>query len=160
MPNTIKAPLKTDYRILRESSKQWRSMLSAIAIELQPVRDSGISPELLHNMGKRFATQTPLPDCQSLAELELAMCTIWHSMDWGVTVLEGHDGKIRVVHHGADKGRLMAGALGNDATAWAPIFIGGVYQQWFSAMGAGDVLQVHIVSSIDEFGSVEYQLSH
>ena len=159
MSKITKAPLKTDYRILRESSKRWRSLLSAVAFELKPLSELGLSDEIFSNIGMRFAKQTPLPDCKSLVELELAMCTIWHSMDWGVTVLEEHDGILRVIHHGADKGRLIPGALGNDFSDWAPIFIGGAYQQWFSAMGASEKLQIQIVSTIDEFGSIEYQLS-
>jgi hypothetical protein len=159
MSKISKTPLKTDYRILRESSKQWRSLLSAVVLELKPLNDSSIAYDILQNIGKRFATQTALPACNSLAELEISMCAVWNSMDWGVTVLEEHDGILRIIHHGADKGKLIAGSLSNDVSSWIPFFIAGVYQQWFSSMGANEQLKIQVVSTIDEFGSVEYQLS-
>lgn len=149
----------TDYRIQRECSKQWRRLLSAVIFELQSVNSAGISPDMLRRIGERFANQSPLPECKSLADLEQAMCKLWNTMDWGATVLQVQGRVMRIVHHGADKGKLLVGALGNDVGEWAPQLIGGVYQQWFSTMGSSTLLQVRMISEIDEFGTVEYQLS-
>lgn len=150
---------KVDYRIQRQSSRQWRSLLSAMAQECTTQTEVIEPRELMSRIGVRFATQTSLPECENLEQLSAAMCEVWREMDWGWVELEEHDRILRIVHHNANHGCLRLGAFGDATDAWSPAFLEGVYQKWLANLGAGDTLRVTQVGEPDEFGSIEYQLS-
>jgi hypothetical protein len=150
---------KVDYRIQRQSSRQWRSLLSALAQECTTQTEPIEPHELMRRIGVRFGTQTSLPACENLEQLSIAMCDVWRDMDWGWVELEEHDRTLRIIHHNANHGSLRLGAFGEATAAWSPAFLEGVYQKWLANLGAGDSLRVTQVGEPDEFGSIEYQLS-
>jgi hypothetical protein len=155
---TVK-PEKVDYRIQRQCSRQWRSLLAALAQECTTQTEPIEPRELMRRIGMRFATQTPLAPCENLEQLQHAMCEVWKDMDWGRVDLEEHDRVLRIVHHDSNHGSLGSGAFGDATATWAPACLEGVYQKWLATLGAGDALRVVQIGEPDEFGSIEYQLS-
>ncbi len=150
---------KVDYRIQRQASRQWRSLVAALAQECTTQTEPVDPRELMRRIGVRFGTQTPLPPCENLEQLGTAMREVWKDMDWGRVVLEENANSLRIVHHDSNHGSLLATAFGETTAAWAPAFLEGTYQKWLTSLGASDSLRVTQVGEPDEFGSVEYQLS-
>lgn len=149
----------TDYKIQRECSRQWRSVLAAMAQELSGTSRHSNGHDFAHRIGQRYAAQSALAVCSNLEELQIAISARWQSMDWGWIDLDDAGGKLRIVHHGAGNGDLLAAALGDDTKVWVPSFLSGVYQQWLASLGASNELCVRQVSQVDEFGTLELELS-
>lgn len=150
---------KIDYRIQRQSARQWRNLLSATAHGLSSQCEIKNPQALMHSIGVQFGTQTTLPPCETLGDLQAAMCSVWQDMDWGWVELEEIDGTLRITHHSSTNGNLRNGAFGNETSLWVTAFLEGTYQKWLAAMGANDSLRVRQVTETDEFGTTEYELS-
>lgn len=150
---------KIDYRIQRQSARQWRSLLSATAQGLCKQFELKNARLMMHSIGMQFASQTNLPACETLGDLQNAMCSVWQDMDWGWVELEENDSVLRIIHHGSTNGNLLNGSFGIETSIWVTAFLQGAYQKWLAAMGANETLSVRQVSPTDEFGSTEYQLS-
>jgi len=150
---------KIDYRIQRQSARQWRSLLAATAHGLCKQFELKNPRDLMRTIGIQFGTQTSLPACETLGDLQAAMCSVWKDMDWGWVELEENDGVLSIIHHGSTNGDLLNTAYGMETPLWVTAFLEGTYQKWLSGMGAGDSLSVRQISATDEFGSTEFQLS-
>ncbi|MFZ4054596.1 MAG: cellulose biosynthesis protein BcsD [Polynucleobacter sp.] len=150
---------KIDYRIQRQSARQWRSLLAATAHGLCKQFELKNPKIVMHSIGIQFGSQTPLPECETIADLQAAMCSVWQDMDWGRVELEENDGVLNIIHHGSTNGNLLNTAYGMETPLWVTGFLEGTYQKWLSGMGAGDTLRVRQISATDEFGSTEFQLS-
>lgn len=148
-----------NYKIQRECSRQWRMVLASIAQELAIPSQQGSFHEWGQRVGMRYAAQATLPDCSSLKDLEEAITARWQIMDWGWVNLDDQGKNLLIVHHGARNGELPTSAFGDDTPAWTPAFLSGAYQQWLASLGAGEQLRVKQVSAIDDFGTIEFQLS-
>lgn len=59
---------KIDYRLRRESSKKWRSLLSAMAKVLVGQSELNNTKALFRNIGITFAGIVPLPQCKTVDE--------------------------------------------------------------------------------------------
>jgi hypothetical protein len=153
------SPKKIDYRIQRQSARQWRSLLAATAQGLFTQSEIKNPRALMHGIGVQFGTQTALLPCETLSDLQSAMCSVWQDMDWGRVELEENSGTLRITHHSSTNGNLRDDAFGNETPLWVTSFLEGTYQKWLAAMGANDSLRVRQMSETDEFGSTEYQLS-
>ena len=153
------SPKKIDYRIQRQSARQWRSLLAATAHGLCKQFEFKNARPVMHMIGMQFGSQTSLPACETLADLQSAMCSVWQDMDWGWVELEENGGVLRIIHHGSTNGNLMSSSFGMETPIWVTAFLEGTYQKWLAAMGANETLRVQQVSPTDEFGSTEYQLS-
>ena len=152
------SPKKIDYRIQRQSARQWRSLLAATAHGLSSLTELKNPHAVMHGIGMQFGSQTILPACETLGDLQAAMCSVWQDMDWGWVELEENDGTLRITHHSSTNGNLRNGAFGSETPLWVTAFLEGTYQKWLAAMGANDSLCVRQISETDEFGSTEYQL--
>lgn len=148
-----------NYKIQRECSRQWRIVLASMAQELADSSQHGSFNELGQRVGMRYAAQAALPECSSLKDLEKAITARWQIMDWGWINLDDQGENLLIVHHGAGNGDLPASAFGDETPAWTPAFLRGAYQQWLASLGAGEQLRVKQVTAIDEFGTIEFQLS-
>jgi hypothetical protein len=150
---------KIDYRLRRQSSKKWRSLLSAMAKVLASQIDTNNIRASFKTIGLTFAGIVSLPSCKTIEETQNAICTIWEEMDWGIVLLEEHGDTLRIVHHRLDNGRLLIDAFNGATESWAAAFMEGVYQKWLGDMSATTNLVVKQISEVDEFGSAEYELS-
>jgi len=150
---------KIDYRLRRESSKKWRSLLSAMAKELVGQSEIKNTKMLFKKIGITFAEIVTLPQCKTLDDTQLAICKVWVEMDWGTVLLEEHGQTLRIVHHNLENGHLFIDAFNGSTELWAAAFLEGVYQTWLGDMSATGHLNVKQISEVDEFGSVEYELS-
>lgn len=148
-----------DYKLQRETSRQWRMVVTAMAQEFTSDTPYGSANDFGHRVGANYAVQAALPACSSLRDLETAISNRWQSMDWGWINLDDRGKNLLIVHHGAGNGQFAAGAFGSDAQVWLAAFLGGVYQQWLASLGAGQDLRVKQISPIDEFGTLEFELS-
>jgi hypothetical protein len=150
---------KIDYRLRRQSSKKWRSLLSAMAKVLASQSDATTTKAAFRTIGLTFAGIVPLPPCRTVEETQQAICGIWQEMDWGTVLLEEHGDTLRIVHHSLGNGRLLIDAFNGSTEFWAAAFLEGVYQKWLGDMSALTHLNVKQIAEVDEFGSVEYELS-
>jgi len=107
----------------------------------------------MRRLGSRLAHANPLPACQTLDELQLAMGRVWVSQDWGWVALAEVNGGLRISHFCAP----LFNALGPSSTAWAPAFLEGVYQAWFEQSHAAGLV-VRRVTGPDAAGSIELRL--
>ena len=148
-----------DYKIHRDTSKQWRRLLAAMAQEMTSGEPYDACHAFSHRAGMRYAEQSLLPDCNSLEELEAAINARWKLMDWGWINLVDQGNSLLIVHHSANNGQLLADAFGEDGDGWVPGFLAGVYQQWLAGVGASERLRVKANAPVDEFGTIEFDLS-
>ena len=148
-----------DYKIHRDTSKQWRLLLGAVAREMTGGEPYEACQEFAHRAGMRYAGLGPLADCTSIDELEAAINARWQLMDWGWINLVDHGNALLIVHHSASNGQLLADAFDDDGAGWVPGFLAGVYQQWLAGVGASERLRVKPVAPVDEFGTIEFDLS-
>jgi|Laugresp1bdmlbsn_1035097.scaffolds.fasta_scaffold41411_1 hypothetical protein len=150
---------KIDYRLRRQSSKKWRSLLSAMAKVLVSQTDSNNTKAAFKAIGITFAGIVQLSPSKTIEETQQAICNVWEEMDWGTVLLEEHGDTLRIVHHSLDNGRLLIDAFNGSTEFWAAAFLEGVYQKWLGDMSVSTHLNVKQISEVDEFGSVEYELS-
>lgn len=119
-------------------SPQWQTFLSAFSTEFGqqiPVAELRV---LMSRLGTSMAQTMTAPAGNTIAELAESINSIWFDMDWGwVRLIEKEDG-LYIEHHVAP----LHGAFGEDALAWSPAILEGIYAHWFSLMGAGTELQI------------------
>jgi hypothetical protein len=149
---------KIDYRIPRQSSRLWRSLLTAFANEFVSNPNTGNIKEVMYKIGYRFATQSPLPTCNSLDDFKASMNSDWQDQDWGWVDLEETADSLRIIHHQSTNASLTNNVFGEQTKIWGPAILEGAYQKWLSAMGAGESLKVTQSGETDEFGTTEYRL--
>jgi hypothetical protein len=147
-----------DYKVKRQTSRHWRSLLSATAGEIQRIESKAELRLLMARIGAKFASQTTMPEDGALGDYEKYMCTVWADMDWGWVELKDGGDTLYITHHCSTNGRLNSNAFGDNSDFWVSSFLEGVYQHWMSRMGASEKLRVKQTSEIDEFGSIEYCL--
>ena len=149
---------KIDYRIPRQSSRLWRSLLTAFANEFVSNPNTANIKDIMYKIGYRFATQSPLPTCNSLDEFKASMNSVWQDLDWGWVDLEETADSLRIIHHQSTNASLTNNVFGEQTKIWGPAILEGAYQKWLSAMGAGESLKVTQSGETDEFGTTEYRL--
>ena len=145
----------SDYFVQRQCALQWQGVLAALSQELSGQLGVAELRDLMRGTGARFASTHPVPACDSVADMQAAMCTIWRQLDWGWVELTEHDAALAIMHHCSP----LHSALGEVATPWWPAFLEGVYQEWFAQLGAGELLRVTQSSEADAFGTVSMQLA-
>ncbi|QHI98930.1 cellulose synthase [Xylophilus rhododendri] len=146
-------PAIVEYFAELQCSRQWKGFLRALSEEFAQQLPEAELRNLMHRLGTRFAQAEALPACRTLDELQLAMGRVWVAQDWGWVALQEVQGSLRIQHYCAP----LFTALGTLATAWAPAFLEGVYQEWFRQSQAGG-LQVRQVAGPDASGSIELRL--
>jgi len=148
-----------DYKIRRQTSRQWRNLLSATTSEMAGFESKEQLRAMMVRIGNKFAIQADLPEGGTLDEYEKCMCGVWDDMDWGWVELKERGDALQITHHCSTHGRLNSEALSDASEVWVSSFLEGVYQQWVSQMGAGEKLQLKQAGIADEFGTIEYVLS-
>lgn len=126
------------YFAKQQCSVQWQVFLGAFAIEFGqqiPVAELRV---LMARLGKSMAQSIPAPVGNTIAELEEAINAIWFDMDWGWVKLVEKETGLYVEHHAAP----LQGAFGQQALAWSPAILEGMYAHWFSVLGGGSALQL------------------
>lgn len=143
-----------EYLSDRQCSRQWKSFLGALAEEFSTQLDPADLRALMHRVGDRFASQITLDSCQTVDDMQFAMSKVWVGLDWGWVAVEEASDHLRITHNCAP----LRSAFGQDALAWTPAFLEGVYQRWFQEQGSGAALTVKQHSEPDMAGCVEYRL--
>lgn len=146
-------PAIVEYFAELQCSRQWKGFLRALAEEFTQQLPEADLQALMRRLGARFAHAEPLPDCETLDALQLAMGRIWIAQDWGWVALTEVQGSLRISHYCAP----LFTALGPQSSAWSPAFLEGVYQEWFRQSHAAG-LKVHHVAGPDATGSIELRL--
>lgn len=139
----------------RQCSSQWKGFLQNLAEVLASVGSETELKSLAHRAGMRFASQQPLPACDTLDDIRLAMCAVWHPLDWGWVELYEHPTHLQIVHRCSP---LVAG-FGSTHALWVSGYLEGAYQQWFDALGSDTSLRVQQAGPIDAFGTVDMKLA-
>lgn len=144
-----------DYLVERQCSTQWKDFLGALAVELSSQFEETSLRTLMRGVGTRFADQHALPPCETVIDMQLAMSSVWENLSWGRTAIEEQETALQIIHIASP----LRAAFGDDALAWVPAFLEGVYQQWFIQLGSSELLHVRQVAASDEFGSIELSLA-
>lgn len=126
------------YFARQQCSGQWRTFLTAFAVEFGqqiPVAELRV---LMARLGTSMAQNMRLPAGNTVEELEAAINTIWQEMNWGwVKLTEKADG-LFIEHHLAP----LQAAFGEPALSWSPAILEGIYAHWFSVISANPSLQL------------------
>jgi hypothetical protein len=125
---------------------QWRNFLGSLAIELHLGSEGREVRNFLRAVGRRMAGSMPLPQVETLGELETEMNKVWMEIDWGWVRLGARDDKIWIVH-GAYPNALSEG----EDEIWprgASAVLEGVYTVWFGAQGSPGVRTTRISERI------------
>lgn len=122
------------YYARQQCSTQWFAFLGAFAEEFGqqiPVAELRV---LMARLGHSMAKNIPAPSGNTIAELEDSINAIWFNMDWGWAKLTEKDDGLFIEHHASPTGY----AFGEDALAWSPAILEGIYASWFAAIGGKD----------------------
>lgn len=136
-----------------QCSKQWRGFLLALAEEFEDQLGAPELRGLMTRIGERFARATALPPCETLEQLTEAINETWVLLDWGWVTIEDDADHLAIRHACAP----LRAAFGKSGAAWAPAFLEGVYQHWFSVLGIDPVLRVREAGCGDD-GMLEFRL--
>lgn len=126
------------YFARQQCSAQWQVFLKAFAGEFGqqiPVAELRV---LMARLGASMAQSIPAPVGNTIAELEESINAIWFDMDWGRVSLDEKEDGLFIEHHLAP----LQGAFGEDALAWSPAILEGIYAHWLSVLGADSALQL------------------
>lgn len=119
---------------------------------------SALPPEdlraLMARVGARFAAAHPLPHCSTLDELQRGMSAVWSQTDWGWVNLAQTADHLDI-HHTLSP---LYAAFGSEHVQWSGGFLEGVYQQWFTQAGSGQ-LRVSLTAPVDAWGCAHLQLA-
>lgn len=146
--------LQLKYLLQQQCSGQWKGYLVALAAEFSEQLSVEDLRTLGRRIGARFAATTPLPDCRTLSEFEAGANVLWRERSWGYIELKEDADGLRVIHYCSP----LPIAFGNEALAWSPAFLEGVYASWFAASGAGELLKLTQISDCDHLGTIEFRL--
>lgn len=127
-----------EYFARQQCSVQWQVFLNAFANEFGqqiPVAELRV---LMARLGTSMAQSIPAPTGNTIAELEDSINAIWFDMDWGWVSLVEKETGLFIEHHLAP----LQGAFGDQALAWSPAILEGIYAHWLSVLGAGPSLQL------------------
>ena len=132
------------YYARQQCSIQWSAFLAAFSEEFGqqiPVAELRV---LMARLGVSMAKNLPVPGGNTIAELEDSINSIWFNMDWGWIKLTEKDDGLFVEHQACP----VLFAFGDDALAWSPAILEGIYAHWFTAIGGKDTpLQLTQVGS-------------
>ena len=145
-----------EYLLARQSSRQWNGFLSALSAELSSHLGVDECRALMHRAGLRFASQTPLPACETVQEMQHAMSEVWLGMEWGWVSLHETPQYLSIQHFCTP----LQAAFGAEHAGGMAAFLEGVYQHWFHSLGSGPALVVRQATEPDRYGFVEYRLGH
>jgi hypothetical protein len=126
------------YHAERQCSAQWRGFLQALSAEFEGQLEQADLRGIMSRVGERFAKSAALGDCQTLDDLELEVNRVWFNRDWGWVKITEAPTHLAIHHHCAP----LAAAFGDGALNWAPAFLEGAYQEWFSGLGAAPDVRV------------------
>ncbi len=127
-----------DYFARQQCSTQWGAFLAAFASEFGEQIPVGELRVLMARLGKSMAQSMPAPTGNTIAELEASINDIWFNMNWGWADMQEKETGLFIEHHAAP----LLGAFGEEALAWSPAILEGIYAHWFAVMGAGSALQL------------------
>lgn len=130
---------------------QWRSFLASLATELFAYADPKDIRLFMRNTGAQMARLNPLPELETLNELQTAINFTWDKMDWGWVRLASIANHIAIIH-GASPSFLQDDHDGN----WERCMISvleGCYSEWLLGLGSPAHLNVQFVGrpAADEF---------
>ena len=120
----------------RDSS--WNAVLNSLIDETFASFGEEQTRHLLLAAGMRAAQAHPLPECDSIPQLEQEVNQYWASFGWGVVTFTEHSDNLEITHEGLPAQTPPLGCFAD--------FLQGMYQQWFRAAGAGEHLHVRQIN--------------
>jgi hypothetical protein len=142
------------YMAERLCQRQWRAVLRSVADEFNEHLSTKELADMFVRIGGRFARSNPLAAGETLEDLAARMNGLWSSMDWGVVSLIAEDDHLVVRHQFSP----LTSGFGFASADWAGAFLLGIYRQWLEDAGSGDDLVLDAITSVDEWGSIEFHL--
>lgn len=143
-----------EYLAERLCQRQWLGVLRALATEFNEHSSAQDLDEIFYRVGVRFSQANPLPEGETVADLERHMNLAWALMEWGTVALSSQDDYLLIDHQFSP----LAAAFGEDGMVWAGSFLRGVYRQWLEDAGAGEELALEEVAPLDDWGNVSFRL--
>jgi hypothetical protein len=126
------------YFARQQCSAQWRTFLTAFAVEFGqqiPVAELRV---LMARLGTSMAQSMRIPAGNTIGELESSINAIWLEMNWGWAKLTEKADGLFIEHHVAP----LQAAFGEPALTWSPAILEGIYAHWFSVISANPALQL------------------
>jgi len=138
------------YYEVQQCSKQWRAFLAAFSAEFASKGELKDLRAFMHQLGRTMALAYTIADGSSLQSLEDSMNVIWSDMNWGWVELVEEPESLVVCHHVSP----LKVAFGQDALAWSPALLEGIYAQWFEALGMDESLRLSQRGDVLEDGQL------
>jgi hypothetical protein len=143
-----------DFLRARRCAPQWLAFLQALAAEFQANLSVEDLRGLMRRIGERFATLNPIPRCETVGAMEVAMNAIWVGMDWGSVTLREDLHGLYIEHSYSP----LVAAFGEEHLEWTPAFLEGAYEAWLTSQGA-EALRVVQSEAATAAGSAVFVLS-
>ena len=112
---------------------QWRTFLALLTGELEARIDQRTAENFYRQVGTRMAEAMPLPVCNSLTDLHLAVAAMWERLDWG-WVEFADEGKALRITHGAYPVAMLPDEPAT-TPGWLGLVLEGVYSSWLAQLG-------------------------
>ena len=126
------------YYEAQQCSLQWKAFLRAFSTEFASKGDVKDLRAFMHQMGRTMAASFSIGDGSSLIALEDGMNRVWSELNWGWVEIGEEVDCLLVVHHASP----LKVAFGEDALAWSPALLEGIYSQWFEGLGMDKTLRL------------------
>lgn len=140
----------------RHCARQWKFFLLSLAEEITSSFEHQQSRFFIHNVGKRIATLLPLPQIETLEDMEQAINRTWETIDWGWVSLDASHNRLSITHFATP----LDAAFSESHRAWSAALLAGIYDRWFEVAGANQGLSVqHNASNPMTHGTFEFILA-
>lgn len=143
-----------DYLSKQLRSDQWGFFLRVFFLEMSARHSPQELRILMRSAGMAAGSDMPLPECNSIEQMQVAANELWAELGWGFVNFEEHSAYLSIQHFCSP----LQATLSTQGQGWMEGFLEGVYQQWFALLGASRELQVAQVGDVDEYGTVTYKL--
>lgn len=144
-----------NYCVERDRSRQWEVFLKVFAAEISREAPAEELRGLMRRLGRAMAGVLNLDAAESLGDFERVANDYWQEMGWGWVQLVEQPDHLLVQHYGAP----LRVAFGDEALAWTPALLEGLYEEWLRSLGAPESLRLRQHDVSGDGLLMQYQLA-
>lgn len=129
-PNTTP---ELDYFRRRQYQSGWQDLLDIMISGITANAGDEDRRQFLNLMGSRLAARFPLPQAETVGDLEDGLNRLWSDFHWGFVRLRPGETDLTLIHHAFPP--AATGAQEEEWTAGLAAILEGAYAEWLSAQG-------------------------
>lgn len=132
-------------------------ILQSLAEILANSVDAGQLRSLLYLAGEQLGRDHPMPQCETIEDLELATNHIFQEWGWGWVTITLREDVIDIEVGDAP----VHSIFGPNSAEWAPAVFEGLLKEWLVELGAGaDLVLRQIISDADDPHILYFRMAH